>query len=197
MTMWIARKTERLALSVMLACNAEAYGHSGEVHATDFISGVLHPLSGADHVLIMLAVGLWATLLGGGAVWLLPLGFTGVMLVGAVLCLHGWTLPAPELCIALSLVGMGSVLLGGWKPNIVPALTMVGAFALYHGFVHAQEMAESSGLASYGGGFLLTTLLLHAVGLMLGRSVNERAPLRLFRTFGIACTGVGAYLLAG
>ncbi len=191
-----ARPEKPLVASLLLAFSAGVCGHSGEMDAAGFASGVLHPLSGPDHVLVMLAAGIWTSRLRAAALWLLPLGFAGMMVAGAAFSLYGGSLPAPELAIALSLAVMGIVLVGRCQLKVFPALVMVGTFAFFHGYVHAEDLADPSELIAYGGGFSLSSLLLQGFGMGLGFAAKTHAPTQFFRLFGIACAGFGVYLLA-
>ncbi|CAA2139752.1 HupE/UreJ family protein [Hyphomicrobium sp. ghe19] len=159
-------------LMVVAAAPASAHVGLGAVHT--FSQGFLHPMSGIDHIIAMVAVGLYAAKLGGRALWLVPLAFVGTMIFGGVLGYYGWPLPMVEAGIGLSVVVMSMAIALGVRLPTVAAMTLVGTFALFHGHAHGNEGA---GLAiaflPYAVGFVVATALLHASGLALGASFNR------------------------
>jgi urease accessory protein len=160
-----------------------------------FTEGMLHPFSGLDHVLAMVAVGLWASQLGGRALWLLPLTFPAVMAVGAALGLSGVTLPWVEIGIAGSVMVLGAVVALALRPSLAISIPLIGAFALLHGYTHGIELPASASALSYGAGFIAATLVLHAVGIATGL-IGGRLPVRFAaRTTGGAIAVLGVMLL--
>ena len=150
---------------VLLAVSTPALAHTGAGAAKSFGTGFLHPMLGLDHVLAMVAVGLWAGLVGGRAVWAWPLSFVLIMVGGAGLGVAGVALPGVETGIALSVLLLGSaVALDRSAPVSIGAL-VCGAFALFHGYAHGAELLGDAGAGSYVTGFVLATGLLHAAGL--------------------------------
>jgi urease accessory protein len=147
---------------------ALAWAHVESGRAEGFLSGLRHPVSGLDHVLAMVAVGLWGAQLGAPAVWLLPVTFPLVMAFGGMLGLAGVPLPGVEIGIALSGVLLGLAVLAEWRPPLGAAAIPVGFFAVFHGHAHGTELpAGASGLA-YSMGFVAATGTLHALGIAIG-----------------------------
>jgi urease accessory protein len=147
---------------------ALAWAHVESGRAEGFLSGLRHPVSGLDHVLAMVAVGLWGAQLGAPAVWLLPVTFPLVMAFGGMLGLAGVPLPGVEIGIALSGVLLGLAVLAEWRPPLGAAAILVGFFAVFHGHAHGTELpAGASGLA-YSMGFVAATGTLHVLGIAIG-----------------------------
>jgi urease accessory protein len=183
-------------LSPLLGLSTPAVAHTGIGLTHSFMAGFVHPLLGIDHLLVMLAIGLWACVLGGRALWLLPMGFLMLMVVGAGLGFAGVNLPVAEFLVPTSVVVVGWVLAFNWRASLVVATGITSLFALFHGYVHAGEMANNAGALSYCVGFLLATALLQGVGLATGLlSARSLKVLRL--SFGVLCSSVGLVLLAG
>jgi urease accessory protein len=179
-----------LALAATAA--APALAHTGLEHAASFSSGFLHPLTGPDHLLAMVAVGLWAGLNGGRAVWAWPVAFVGVMLVGGVLGMTGVALPAVESGILASVVVLGLLVLTAARVPVALGTALVGIFALLHGHAHGAELPAAASAISYSAGFALATALLHAAGLCLAFLAARQAGRLLVRGAGglIAACGV-------
>jgi urease accessory protein len=154
----------------------------------------MHPVSGIDHVLAMLAVGLFAAHLGGRALWLVPLSFVAVMACGGVLGMAGIGLPYVEIAIGLSVVVLGIVVATRVHPPVAIAMALVGCFAIFHGYAHGTDMPQTASGLAYGAGFVIATALLHAIGIGLGILIGE-AGRRYSRT--IAQIVGGAMALAG
>jgi urease accessory protein len=147
---------------------ALAWAHTEQGRAAGVLAGLHHPVSGLDHVLAMVSVGLWGAQLGAPAVWLLPVTFPMVMAFGGMLGLLGVSLPGVEVGIALSGVLLGLAVLVEWRPPPWMAGVMVGFFAIFHGHAHGTELpAGASGLL-YSIGFVMATGTLHAVGIGIG-----------------------------
>ena len=179
-------------LAVLFATPALA--HVGPGAPGSLAAGLLHPLSGADHVLAMIAVGLWAAALGGRALWLVPAAFVGTMLAGFGLALAGLALPAVEPMILASTVVLGLALAMALRPSPAAAATLVGAFALFHGHAHGAETGLGLGTAgalAFGGGFTAATALLHAAGAGLGLMLGARGVLPRLLGAGAALAGLG------
>ena len=146
-----------------------ALAHPGHVAGSPFAAGWAHPLSGSDHVLAMLAVGLWAaTATDRRGIWALPLSFMAAMVLGGVLGAAGVQLPAVEPMILASSVILGLAVALALRPSLGVALPVVAAFGVMHGHAHGAE-GPASGLAAYAAGFLLATGALHLAGIGLGR----------------------------
>jgi urease accessory protein len=163
------RSSRFVAASVLLlALAAPAAAHVGDARATGLLAGLRHPISGLDHVLAMIAVGLWGAQLGAPAVWLLPVTFPIVMAVGGTLGLAGVKLPGVEIGIALSALLLGAMVLREARPPLAAAAALVGVFAIFHGHAHGTELAAGESAALYSVGFVVATGCLHAVGIAIG-----------------------------
>ncbi|HEU4381772.1 MAG TPA: HupE/UreJ family protein [Hyphomicrobiaceae bacterium] len=161
------RKISAALAALMMAVTGAtpALAHTGLEHATSFWSGFLHPLTGPDHVLAMVAVGLWAGVNGGRAVWAWPVAFVSVMLVGGALGTMGLTLPLVEPGILASVIVLGLLVLTAARVPVAVGALLVGVFAVLHGHAHGAELPAAAAAISYSAGFALATALLHAVGL--------------------------------
>jgi len=147
---------------------ALAWAHTEQGRAAGLLAGLRHPVSGLDHVLAMVAVGLWGAQLGPPAVWLLPVTFPMVMAFGGMFGLMGVRLPGVEVGVALSGILLGLAVLAEWRPPLKVAAVMVGVFAVFHGHAHGTELpAGASGLL-YSMGFVAATGTLHGVGIGIG-----------------------------
>jgi urease accessory protein len=176
-----------------MAGNVEA--HVGQGTHTGFVQGISHPFGGLDHVLAMLAVGLFASFLAGKSRWLLPASFVTTMVVGAAVGGLGFQMPLLETMIALSVVVLAAMVACRWKAPTALAMALVGFFALFHGFSHGAEMPAASSSLAYGLGFVLATMGLHGVGLALAdvcKAKSKSLPLG-----GSAMALAGLALLAG
>lgn len=187
-----------VALLVLVPTAALAHpGHGPEIGA---ISGFLHPLTGLDHILCMVAVGVFAFVLGGRALWLVPLSFVGMMVVGFLLGAGGVNLPYVELAIGLSSVVIGAVAAWGRPMPVGAAMALVGAFAIFHGHAHGAEMPASTGGLEFAFGFVAATSLLHLSGIAGALGVARLAgrfgrPLARIAGVAFALGGIG--VLAG
>jgi urease accessory protein len=176
-----------LAVSLLWAASAQAHVERGQ--AIGFITGLEHPWSGLDHVLAMIAVGLWGAQLGNPALWILPVTFPMVMSLGAMMGLLGIPLPGIEIGIAVSAILLGAMVLGEVKPKLYIAAVMVGFFAIFHGHAHGTELpAGQSGLL-YSMGFVIATGCLHGIGITIG--LIHRWP-----AGKLALRGAGAFIAA-
>ncbi|MFO1088339.1 MAG: HupE/UreJ family protein [Hyphomicrobiales bacterium] len=183
-----------LALAWMTGL-AEAHTGIGAVHGAS--AGFLHPLSGLDHTLAMVGVGLLAARIGGRALWALPAAFLGLMAVGGALGVFGVVLPFVETMIALSLIALAAALVLGARLGTVAGAALVGAFALFHGHAHGTEMpVDASGIA-YALGFLAATAGLHGAGLALGLGGASAQRPALARAAAAVMAVAGVALLAG
>ena len=147
---------------------ALAWAHVGQGRAEGFLAGLSHPVSGLDHVLAMVAVGLWGAQLGAPAIWLLPVTFPLVMAFGGMLGLAGMPLPGVEAAIALSGILLGLAVLAEWRPPLPLAAVIVGFFAVFHGHAHGAELPAGASGLTYSIGFVAATGTLHAVGIGIG-----------------------------
>jgi urease accessory protein len=156
----------RVALLALLPAIAFAHEESGQ--AAGFLSGLAHPVSGLDHVLAMVAVGLWGAVLGLPAIWVLPIAFPLVMAFGGLMGLLGFPLPGVEIGIALSAFVLGVMVLAEIRPPLWIAAAVVALFAIFHGHAHGRELPEGASALLYSLGFVVATGLLHAVGILIG-----------------------------
>lgn len=188
------------AASMGIALAGVAWAHAGHGEAAGFVSGFMHPVSGLDHVLAMLAVGLYAAALGGRALFVLPSAFVGVMLAGFGLGAAGVELPQVEFFIALSVIVLGAFVALRIKLPVFAGAGLCALFAVFHGHAHGAEMAEGASGIAYAGGFILATAGLHALGLAAGLAlpgVFGRMGLRLAQGAGAITALTGAALLTG
>jgi urease accessory protein len=169
-------------------------GHEGHELTWDFTSGALHPLSGWDHLLAMIAVGLWAAQLGGRSRWLVPAAFVGVMTLGAVLGHAGLSIAGNEQGIAASILVLGLLIACAVKLPTVASMVIVGTFALFHGVAHGAEMPATASGLSYGVGFVASTILLHVIGLGLGLALKDQQKVARFAGGTVAIVGAIALL---
>jgi urease accessory protein len=132
------------------------------------LSGVRHPISGLDHVLAMIAVGLWGAQLGAPAIWLLPVAFPMVMAFGGMLGLMGIPLPGAEIGIAASAILLGAAVMFELRPRLFAAAALVGFFAIFHGYAHGTELPPGQSGLLYSIGFVIATGCLHGVGITIG-----------------------------
>jgi urease accessory protein len=169
------RRVTRVAFAFALATlPAIAAAHQESGQAAGFLSGLAHPISGIDHVLAMVAVGLWGAVLGHPAVWVLPVAFPVVMAFGGLMGLLGVPLPAVEIGIAVSAIVLGAMVLAELRPPLAVAAIIVAFFAVFHGHAHGRELPEGASALLYSLGFVVATGLLHAAGILLG--VARRWP---------------------
>lgn len=180
-----------------------AFAHPGHAldqvgaGASSFWGGFLHPLTGLDHVLAMVAVGMWAVQRRGGALWIWPAVFVGMMLCGWFLGLAGAVPPAIEQAIAASVFVLGLAVAVSFRAPLAAGAVLIGAFALFHGAAHGLE-APQDGRQVYMLGFALATVVLHGVGIGIGRcaALAQNSVLMRFAGVVIACFGVALFAYA-
>ena len=154
-----------LALAILVLSPSLAFAHTDASHAAGFFHGFEHPIGGLDHVLAMVAVGVFAYVLGGRALWLVPLSFVGMMIVGFGLGIAQADVPFVELGIALSSIVIGAAAAMGRPMPVAGAMALVGMFAIFHGHAHGAEMPADASGPNYAAGFVVATSLLHLVGI--------------------------------
>ncbi|SDS34250.1 urease accessory protein [Halopseudomonas xinjiangensis] len=181
-----------IVLAVLLGAPALAQAHSGHGDLGGLASGLAHPFAGLDHLLAMLAVGLWGAQLGGRARWALPLLFVVFMLIGAGAGLAGVAIPGVEQGIVASVMALGMLLLWARRVALLPGAVLVSTFAVVHGVAHGTEMPVDAGMLGYMLGFALSTAVLHLAGAGLGS--RRTAGLARLIGAGIALAGVGLAL---
>lgn len=188
-----------LAVSMLATGSALAHpGHPESVMnvSASFMSGFEHPFSGIDHLLAMLAVGLWAAQNKQRALWVLPLAFPLMMVVGALLAIGGLNVPAVETGIAASVAVLGLLIAFAVRMPLWGSTLVVSLFALFHGYAHGTELPHGSSAAMVGAGFVLATAVLHAAGLIVGIVAGRKMADHMVRIGGVGIAAVGAYLLA-
>jgi urease accessory protein len=190
-------KYRSILVGLLLLAPVRALAHvTGDV-AGGLASGFLHPVSGLDHVVAMVAVGLWGAQLGRPAIWILPVTFPIVMALGGVMGVRGVPVPPVEVGIALSAIVLGAMVALSLRPSLWIAAVIVGVFAIFHGYAHGTELPRSAQPLAYGAGFVLTTGMLHVCGIAIG-TVTRWKPGRLaVRACGVVVALVGVYFLAG
>lgn len=192
-------KSGVLALAA-LALPAVAYAHTGVGETAGLVHGFSHPISGLDHILAMVMVGVLAFQLGGRAVWAVPATFVLVMALGGALGMAGIAVPFVEIGIALSVIVLGAVVALDLRASTAVTMAIVGLFAVFHGHAHGAEMPENAAGAAYAAGFMIATALLHAAGLGLGFVIarfGERQGSFVVRTAGGLAAVAGVGILTG
>ena len=172
-----------------------AFAHPQRGEATGFLTGFRHPISGLDHVLAMVAVGLWGAQLGAPAIWLLPVTFPLVMAMGGMLGLMGVPLPGTEFGIAASAILLGAAVMFELRPPLAAALTLVAVFAIFHGHAHGTELPPGQSALLYSMGFVIATGCLHAVGIGIGTVHRWAWGQRLLRVAGALVSMGGVFFL--
>lgn len=173
-----------------------AQAHTLGLPHMDLLTGLAHPFSGLDHILAMVAVGLWAAQLGGRALWLVPLTFVLTMAAGGVLGFLGLPLPYVELGIAGSVLILGILVALASRLPLAASMMLVGIFALFHGYAHGAEMAINASALGYSLGFMLATATLHASGIGIALAARQGWPAQLLRAGGAVIAVSGVWLLA-
>lgn len=184
-----------LALALLLA--GPAWAHSGAGHVGGFAAGLLHPVTGVDHMLAMVAVGMWGAQLGMPLIWVLPVTFPLVMAVGGLLGGMDVPLPAVEPGIAASVFVLGAMVAFAVRPPAWVAALIVAAWAIFHGYAHGAELPVGADAFAYGLGFVIATGLLHLVGIALGSVIRRPAGVTALRAGGAAICAAGLWLLVG
>ncbi len=185
-----------LALGVSLLVPEIALAHTEGGITGGFVSGFTHPILGWDHVVAMVAVGLWGAFLGAPAIWLLPVVFPLVMAFGAALGVIGVPIPAVEIGIAGSAVVLGLLIVLAVRLPLWLAGVIVGVFAIFHGYAHGIELPEAANPFAYGVGFVTATGLLHLIGIAFGLLIRWPMGTYAVRAGGAVISAVGCvYLL--
>jgi urease accessory protein len=184
-----------LAVSILLGATP-ALAHTGG-DLGGLASGLAHPISGLDHVVAMVAVGLWGGILGAPALWLLPIVFPLVMALGGAAGVAGVPLPGIEAGIALSGIVLGLMVVLPARPPLWVAVVLVGVFAVFHGHAHGAELPASANPAIYAVGFVVATGLLHLAGIALGQAGKWPAGRLAVRAAGAVIALAGGAFLTG
>lgn len=177
------------------AATAPAFAHLDPAEHGSLMAGLFHPLSGADHILAMVAVGLWASQIGGRALLAVPAAFVGTMALGFLLAVSGIDIPFVEPAILASVIGLGLLVATAARLPVAASAAVVGLFALFHGHAHGGELG-AAGALQFGLGFLVATAALHAAGVGLGIALGRMGPL-VTRLLGAATALGGAALVLG
>jgi urease accessory protein len=190
---------KRLALTLLILTldSSAAFAHVGHGSTASFSAGVAHPLSGLDHMAVMIAVGLWAALKGGRALWVWPMAFVGVMLIGGALGMAHVAVPFVEPGILASVIALGLLVALAIDLPVAAGAPVVAVFALLHGHAHGTEVAETLSGAEYMAGFAFATATLHLIGIGFAQTMQHAQLRPLIRIAGAVCVLVGAGLYAG
>lgn len=194
-TVWM-KALSAIMLLVIVAADP-AFAHTGEGMSGGFVSGLMHPIFGWDHVVAMVAVGLWGAVLGAPAIWILPITFPLVMALGAALGIAGIPVPAIEIGIALSGVVLGLLVAFLVRAPIAVAAVVVALFAIFHGYAHGTELPEAANPFAYAVGFVVATGALHLSGILFGTLMRFPWGTWAIRAGGAIIALVGAAFLAG
>jgi urease accessory protein len=182
------------ALSVA-AVAAPADAHTGTGLAGGGVSGFLHPLTGWDHLLAMVSVGLWGAILGRPLIVALPVIFPSLMVVGALLGILHVPLPPVEIGIALSVLMLGGVIAVGFRAPVWLACVIVAVFALFHGYAHGKELPSAADPVGYSTGFVLSTGLLHVCGIVIGLLNDRPWGKWVVKGLGVAIAATGVLFM--
>jgi urease accessory protein len=190
----LRRVTGYLVALIAMLATAPAYAHTGQ-WTGGFVSGLAHPVFGFDHVIAMVAVGLWGAFLGSPAMYLLPVTFPLIMAVGGIFGIIGLPLPGVEIGIATSAIVLGLMVATAARPQIWIAVVIVGAFAIFHGYAHGAELPGGADAVAYSAGFVIATGLLHLAGIAFGLLARWPAGQLAVRTLGALIACAGAFFL--
>jgi urease accessory protein len=190
------RRGSAQALALLAACWAPAASaHIQQAEAAGLLTGLLHPVSGLDHVLAMVAVGLWGAQLGMPAIWVLPVAFPLVMAMGGLLGFLGVPIPGVEVGIAASAIVLGAAVAFELRAPLVIAALVVGCFAIFHGHAHGTELPPGQSAMLYSLGFVIATGCLHAVGIGIGTVHSRPWGRQLLRVAGAAVAAGGVFFM--
>lgn len=191
-----SRPAQRLVIAYLLAYPALALAHVGQGDVSGgLVAGLMHPIMGLDHVVAMVAVGIWGAQLRAPAIWVLPVTFPLVMSFGGVLGGLGVPIPGIEIGIALSAIVLGAMVAFAARPPLWAAAIIVGIFAIFHGYAHGAELPESANAISYAMGFVVATGCLHALGIVIGVINKWKSGARVLRAGGVLIALCGVYFL--
>jgi urease accessory protein len=196
MKMHRSRATLLFALPTLLGFASPALAHTGD-GAGGFVAGLAHPVFGPDHVVAMVAVGLWGAFLRAPAIVLLPVTFPLVMAFGGVIGILRLPLPAAEIGIAISAIVLGLMVALAARPPLWAAALLVGAFAIFHGYAHGRELPDGANAVAYAAGFVIATGALHLAGIAFGLLARWPAGRIAVRAAGGVVALVGVIYLGG
>lgn len=190
------RKIVQLSAALAALVSMPAFAHPGLHYIAGFASGFAHPLAGWDHLVAMVAVGLWASQQRRAMASALPVAFPLLMVLGALVAASGYTLALAETGIAASVLVLGLLVAFAVKMPAWGGLPIIALFAAAHGYAHGLEVPAGSALATYGIGFVVATIMLHLVGLIAGQVIQGRSAGTAVRALGAGVAAGGVYLLA-
>ncbi|WP_245832101.1 HupE/UreJ family protein [Solemya velesiana gill symbiont] len=185
------RSTALVVAAILLPSVAAA--HPGHDVTSGLLYGLGHPVGGIDHLLAMLAVGVIAAQAGGRSLWMLPIAFVGMMLMGGLFAFSGIALPMVETAIQLSLIAFGVLIAMGFKLPVLSASVLTALFGLFHGHAHGMEHAAQVSATSYMIGFAVSTAALHLAGIGIGRRLQSM-PAPLYKLLGGVTVSTGLAL---
>jgi urease accessory protein len=183
------------AFAIAISMPAIAIAHVGHGETVGFWHGLQHPIGGLDHILAMLAVGLWAAQLGGKAVWSLPLAFVSVMALGGVLGIAAMPIPFVEQGIIASDLILGGLVLMATRLPLAASISIVGLLAIFHGYAHGAEMPKDASVLEYAAGFIVATAALHLSGVSIAMLIKKLFKDQLVRVAGGGIIVGGVYVL--
>ena len=186
-----------LFAGMFLVLASQAQAHTGQGVGGGFVSGFTHPIFGWDHVVAMVAVGMWGAFLGKPAIWILPIAFPTVMAFGGALGIAGIPVPAVETGIALSGIVLGLMVAFAVRAPLWVAAIIVGIFAIFHGHAHGAELPEAANPFSYAMGFVIGTGLLHLAGIGIGFLTALPKGEYVVRAAGVLIAATGGAFLVG
>lgn len=182
-----------LSLIALFFISTAASAHSGH-GSSGFSTGLAHPFSGMDHLLAMLAIGLWAGQLGGQRIWQLPTTFMAMLAAGAFIGMAIPSLTLIEPGIVASVLILGLLIASPTKLALPVSFALTAAFGIFHGYAHGAEMPSAAAPLAYAAGFLLSTASLHVSGIVIGDALRERFA-RLVQVMGMCIAAMGAWML--
>jgi urease accessory protein len=186
------KHTRTIVLAALCLFAGTASAHTGVHAGSGFAGGLVHPFMGLDHLLAMLAIGVWAAQQGGRALWAIPASFLGAMALGGAVGVAGWMLPQVETAIALSVLVLGLLISARREWPLAAGMAIAAVFAVFHGYAHAAEMPQAAMPLLYAAGFVLATALLHATGIVAGQVGRQ-----WLRLAGLAIAATGVALVVG
>ncbi len=184
-----------LVFATLTITAAPALAHSGTGLAGGFLAGFEHPLSGPDHLLAMVSVGLWGAFLGRPLIVALPVIFPTVMAFGGLLAMLNVPLPPVEIGIALSVLVLGGMIAAAYRAPVWAACVIVGLFGVFHGYAHGRELPSAADPVGYSAGFVLATGLLHVVGIGIGLMERQPGGVVIMRAMGVVIAACGVYFM--
>jgi urease accessory protein len=196
MTHGTSKIARYVAIFALLGAAQPAWAHSDPRLAGGLIAGLAHPLSGPDHLLAMVAVGLWGAFLGRPLITLLPVIFPTVMAFGGALGMIGVPLLPVECGIAVSVLALGAAIAFGWRAPVWLASIIVAIFAIFHGYAHGAELPSMADPIAFSLGFVLATGCLHVTGIIIGSVARRPGGAMAVRGLGIAIALAGVYYVA-